>query len=131
MRIQRMAFVQHDKQTGTSQILFLLRSGHDLELECQIRNRRGNFVDDSVKLAFTLNDKLANQLDKHKRNSDESYDAWRRVVVECLSEPGSIVNGFIGLATIVEFGEPCWQLDEELSITDANMTQVVRVHLRG
>jgi len=132
MQIQRMSFIQHDPQSGTSQVLFLLRSGHDLELECQIRDSRDYIVDEPVQLAFTLNDKLVNQLDRQSPNSVESYDAWRRVVAECLSEPGCIVNGLIGLAAIVEFGEPCWQLNENLTIVDRNILQVTQVYrIRG
>jgi len=131
MRIQRMAFVQHDPQSGTSQILFLLRSGHDLELECQIRDRKGNMPDEPLRMAFTLNDQLVNKLDRHKRNSVESYAAWRRVIMECLIGNIGFGDPRIGLVAIAEFGEPCWQLDEVLSIVDANMAQVVRIHQRG
>lgn len=132
MRIQRMAFIQHDPQSGTSQILFLLRSGHDLELECQIRTRKGQVSDEPLRLAFTLDDKLVNQLDRHKRNTHESYAAWRNVIAVCLDKgPGVIgkpVNALIGLAAVAMFGEPTWQIDDELIPANSKMLQLIRVH---
>ena len=128
MRIQRMAFIQKDPQSGTSQILFLLRSGHDLELECQIRTRKGQVSGDPLRLAFTLNDALSNQLDRHKRNSVESYDAWRRVVGQCLIDNIKFGDPTIGIVAIVEFGEPTWQIDDELIPANSKMLQLIRVH---
>jgi len=137
MRISRMAFVQHDPQSGMAQVLYLLRSGHDLELECHIQNRKGQVSGEPLRLAFTLDDKLANQLDRHKRNSVESYDAWRKVIASCLNLNilfgGSLPENprLIGVAAIAEFGEPLWQHDEELFPANHKMRQAIHVHVRG
>lgn len=127
-----MAFIQKDRNNGTTQQLFLLRSGHDLELECRIVDRRGKVEGESIRLAFSLTDALANQLDRHKRNSPESYDAWRKVLAVCIdTHPGVIgkpVNLLIGLAAVAMFGEPTWQIDDELIPANSKMLQIIRVH---
>lgn len=136
MRIQRMAFVQRDQRIGMSQQLFLLRSGHDLELECIIVDRGGKTIPEPIRFAYTLDDKRANQLDKPKKNSPECYDAWRKVITSILNEGVLNATGewvtakaiLVGVAMIAEFGEPVWLIEENLSVIDANIVQLVRTH---
>lgn len=133
-----MAFIQRDAEARTTQQLFLLRSGHDLELECRTADWQGHVINRPVnRLAYTLDDKQAIQLDRHVRNSVESYDAWRKVIESILNN-GVIRDGWyvpthaqlVGLVTIAAFGEPVWELEENLSVVDHNMLALIHSEKR-